>query len=97
MIQKSLIMRTIRNLFPVNNQPYNLRIQRHWECSNIHTVYCGIESISYLGPKNWDSLPNSIKLSKSLSEFKEKVKFWKPDKCTCRLCNSYIAGLGFLK
>ena len=50
-----------------------------------------------MGPKTWDIVPPEIKESKSLLEFKQKIKRWIPTECTCRLCKSYIYNLGFLE
>ena len=86
----------IQHLFTEINTSYNLRNQRVWETSNIHTSNYGTASITYLGPKTWDILPVSIKSSESLTEFKMKVKNWKPVGCICRLCKSYIANVGFM-
>ena len=63
---------------------------------NIKTVKWGSECISYLGPKIWEIVPNTIKDSKTLIEFKHKIKRWLPKKCPCRLCKLYIQGVGFL-
>ena len=49
---------------------YDLRNQRYWQVPNARTVYNGLESIRYRGPKIWASLPTTIKESKSLAEFK---------------------------
>ena len=38
------------------------------------TVYHGNESISFLGPKIWNILPNKIKQQTSLNSFKKSVK-----------------------
>ena len=38
----------------------------------------------------------NIRESNSLNEFKNLIKFWKPDTCPCRLCKSYIAQVGFI-
>ena len=32
-----------------------------------------------------------------LAHFKKKIKTWKHDTCTCRLCKVYIKGVGFSK
>ena len=63
---------------------------------NIRTEHYGKESVSYLGPKIWKIIPNDIKVSKSLKEFKLKIRLWKPDKCPCKLCKTYIAGVGYI-
>ena len=64
--------------------------------SNIRTVYYGTETISFLGPKIWSILPNEIKESESLIEFKNKIRKWKPKECPCRLCKTYLSGVGFI-
>ena len=74
----------------------NLRHGTDWEIPKARTVNNGIETIRYRGPKTWDLVPIDIKKSKSLSEFKIKIKNWKPQGCTCRLCKIYISNLGFL-
>ena len=64
--------------------------------SNVRTVTYGTNTLSYLGPKIWSILPKDIKESKSLLEFKRKIKKWKPKECPCKLCKTYIAGVGFI-
>ena len=75
---------------------YNLRNQGSWELAKVRTINYGTETIRTKGPKIWELLPNEIKNSKSLCEFKNKVIKWKPQGCTCRLCRNYIFNLGFL-
>ena len=41
-------------------------------------------------------IPDKIKYSDTFDKFKESIKTWKPDKCPCRLCKSYIHGQGYL-
>ena len=40
--------------------------------------------------------PDGIKESNTLTEFKSKIKTWKPIGCECRLCKAFISNLGFL-
>ena len=54
------------------------------------------ENIRYRGPKTWEILPSDIKKAKSLVEFKAKIKKWKPQGCTCRLCLNYVYHYGFI-
>ena len=74
----------------------NLRNNNDFEIPKVRTVNNGIETIRYRGPITWELVPPGIKQSKSLSEFKERIKKWKPEGCTCRLCKTYISNLGFL-
>ena len=78
----------------VNN--YDLRSKRCWELCKVRTVYYGTETVRFRGPKTWDLLPQNIKDSITLSEFKSKIKSWKPIDCTCRLCRTFIPELGFI-
>ena len=63
----------------------------------VNTVNNGIETIRYRGPKTWKIVPEDIKNAPSLADFKDKIKKWKPVDCDCRLCRTYIKGLGYGK
>ena len=67
-------------IFPDTTNPYNLRNKNPFKGSNVHTVYNGTETISFRGPKTWaivpEEIPEEIKTSKSLYEFKSKIKHW---------------------
>ena len=63
----------------------------------VNTVYKGDFSLRIFGPIVWNNmLPEKIKASSTLSEFKNKIKSWIPENCPCRLCKNYIRGLGFV-
>ena len=76
----------MREIFNNRIDTYDLRSNGCWQTSRVRTVAYGTETIRYRGPKTWDMLPQSIKDSKTHSEFKAKIKFWQPQDCTCRLC-----------
>ena len=63
---------------------------------NVKTVAYGTETLGYLGPKIWQLLPEYIKNANNLKDFKTKIKIWSPKDCPCRLCKTYVAGVGFL-
>ena len=86
----------MQELFTEKIHQYDLRNKRTWESYNLRTVKYGTETVRYMGPKTWKLVPNDIKESKSLTEFKTKIRSWKPTECTCRLCKLYIHDLGFL-
>ena len=84
----------INNLSPANmnrvfklnsDSRYNLRQILQFFKSLIKSVYHRTESISYLGPKIWDILPDDYKTIQNLDTFKVKIKKWKPENCPCRL------------
>ena len=75
---------------------YNLRRNDTFKRRQVHSVYHGTESLSFLGPKIWDLVPSEFKQSQSLEIFKSKIKKWIPSQCPCRLCRIYIQQVGFI-
>ena len=61
----------------------------------VRTENRGIETIRFRGPKTWELVPEDIKKAESLSQFIKKIKKWKPTGCICRLCKSYVKGVGY--
>ena len=84
----------MQKLFITQNLPHNLGNKRYWEVPRTRTLCYGTETIRYRGPQTWELLPRDIKEAKSLSEFETKIKDWKAENCTCRLCKTYVANLG---
>ena len=64
----------MKHVFPDSTNPYNIRNASEFNTSNIQTVHNGTETISFRGPKIWSLVPQEIKKSKSLLEFKNKIK-----------------------
>ena len=95
-IKNNLSPSPISKIFHSNIQPYSLRSGSYWKNCKVRTTHYGTETIRYRGPITWELLPLSIKESKTLDEFKRKVKKWVPYDCPCRLCKTYIAGVGFI-
>ena len=83
----------VRQLFQLRNNDYNLRQFPQFDSPNVISVFCGTESISFLGPKIWNIVPNEFKKETSLDAFKKLIKKWQPENCPCRLCKSYIQNL----
>ena len=95
-IEKNLSPSIMRTILPGQSIPYDLRKKNIFKSSNVHTVFYGTETISFRGPKTWELVPEDIKCSKTLAEFKNKIKNWEPKGCTCRLCKDYVVNLGFI-
>ena len=93
---KNLSADAMNAIFQKSSNPYKLRSNNPFQGQNVRTVCHGTETISYRGPKTWALVPEDIKSSKSLAQFKTKIKSWLPVGCTCRLCKVYIPELGFL-
>ena len=86
----------MNEIFQLKDSTYNLRKNTTFKTRNVKSVYYGTETISYLGPKIWELVPNEIKNSTTLSIFKSKIKDWIPNDCPCRLCKEYVANVGFI-
>ena len=56
-----------------NEQHYDLRKNSQFTLHPIRTVYHGSESISFLGPKIWNVLPDRLKNANSIEAFKNNA------------------------
>ena len=96
-IKNDLSPEIMTELFEQRNEHhYNLRNNVHFITPQIRTVYHGSESISFLGPKIWNILPDRLQNATSLEAFKIQIKKWKPQNCSCRLCRVYVQNVGFV-
>ena len=95
-IKNKLSPSILSEVFPIQNPSYNLRSGRSWITKNIRTIYYGKETLTFRGPKTWDLLPKSLQEIGTLKEFKRRIKTWKPEGCSCRLCLIFIPNLGFI-
>ena len=87
----------MQDIFSIREQGhYNLRNISNFIIPKLKSVNFGFESIRYLGPKIWDSLPQSLKNKESFDSFKIAIKTWKPDRCPCRICKTYSQNTGYL-
>ena len=82
-------------IFEERKVHYDLRSKNTLQSLNARTTAHGIESVRFLGHKLWKTIPNYIKESQSLTSFKKQLKTLHL-KCSCRLCKSYISGLGYI-
>ena len=86
----------MKDIFAVKNNYYSLRNTNHLQLPKVRTTIYGIENIQFRGCSLWSSLPNSLKDSDTLQEFKRRIKHWDEICCNCRLCKVFIKDIGFL-
>ena len=86
------IMRLVFPTKPNVNYPWGNIFQTF----NVRTVTWGTESLSHLGPKIWNIIPLELKKIQHFRKFKRAIRLWKPEKCPCRMCKTYIQGVGFV-
>ena len=85
----------VRLLFQLRNNDYNFQQFSQFDSPNVKSVFCGTESIAFLGPKIWNIVPNKFK-KETLDAFKKLIKECQSENCPCRLCKPYIQNLGFI-
>ena len=94
---KNLLPPIVADLFEVRQNNCNLKHRSYFSIPNVKSVYHGSESLSNLGPRIWNLVPDNLKQLDDINSFKTEVKKWKPIDCPCRLCKSYIANVGFVQ
>ena len=87
----------MRETFCENQSQYNLRNSNDFSLPRIKTVIYGSETIRYRGPQAWATVPQFTKDSTSGTEFKRKIKSWSGESCRCRLCQTFVPNLSFIK
>ena len=61
-----------------------------------NSIY-GSNSIRYYDPMIWSLVSEEIIYTNSLDKLKTEIRRWKPNDCPCRVCENYIADVGFLE
>ena len=86
----------MKEIFVHNINEKGTRSGDNFARPNVDSVYKGEQSLRCFGPIVWNSmLPDKLKSCKSLGEFKNRIKSWTPVNCPCKLCKTYIPGLGY--
>ena len=67
----------------------NLRNESQLKTRSVRIEYFGRQSLMYLGPKMWE-------LPKARNCYKLGIKKWKPEKCPCRQCKTYLQQVDFI-
>ena len=86
------IFKTVNNLNPdfmkdiFYYSPYNTHRKYDIFVYSRDTSSFGDKSLRALGPHIWNSLPESIKSTDSISIFKSFIKNWSSPKCECKYC-----------
>ena len=92
--KKSLNPSFMSEIFEARDVQYDLRNKSTLGIPNAKTTSYGIETVRYLGQKLWQTLPHSVRESQSLTAFKKELRTCTIE-CDCRLCKTFISGLGF--
>ena len=72
-IKKYMAPEFLNEIFQKRALPYNLRTNSNFSSRQVHSVYHGTESLSFLGPKIWELIPEDTKQPENLEIFKNKI------------------------
>ena len=68
-----------------------------FERPNVDSVKKGDRSLRTFGPIVWNTmLSEKLKSCKSLDDFKNSIKHWRPENCSSELCRTYVQGVGYV-
>ena len=77
-------------LFSKSNTPYQSRDDNKLIQPLKRTTTFGIKSVAYFGTHLWNMLPNHIKNSVSLYDFKSLIRKWSDPTCCCSVCTQVV-------
>ena len=87
----------LQGIFEASNyEGPTLRKSKYFSKPNVNTVKFGERSLQYLGVRLWEQLPRENQEMDSLLKFQTFIKTWRPVKCPCDICRTYIGGLGYV-
>ena len=69
----------MKDIFVVEEPCYNLRTDLKFRSYPIHSVQYGKQTLRFVAPKIWNSIPNEYKNASSILEFKRKISMWTPN------------------
>ena len=95
-VKSGFVPEIITEIFKINDHSYDLRKNNCIGGRIIKSRKYGSETVSNLGAKPWDILPENIKKGESLQNLKKKIKFWTSLNCPCKLCKTYIGNGGYV-
>ena len=76
----------MKNIFTIKRnpriRPFDLLVRTR------NTEKYGNKSLTALGPKIWNALPEIVKKETSFKKFKEYIKSWSDPTCKCKMCQS---------
>ena len=93
-VKSGVALKIMTEIFKFKNHSYDLR--KNWlERRFLKSCKYGSETVLNLWAKLWDILPENIKKTESLQDFNNKIKYWTPLNCPCKLCKTYITNVGY--
>ena len=86
-----------KEVFEIAECLYALKNELKIKSKKIHSVTYGIETVSFVGARVWNSLPSDFKKWKSLELFKSEIKIRILENCPCKLWRPYLQRVGYVQ
>ena len=71
---KNLSPPIVADLFEIRQNNYNLKHRSYFSIPNVKSVYHGSESLSNLGQRIWNLVPDTLKQLDDINSFKTEIK-----------------------
>ena len=84
-VKMNFALEIMNEVFDFIECRYSLRNELRFKSRKIRTVRYGNETAAFVDSRIWTNIPNELKESTLLNEFKSKIKTWKPKNCLCYL------------
>ena len=84
----------MQEIFCENESHYNLRNNNEFVQPRVRSVGNGTESVRFKGPQLWQTLPQTIRNSGSLAQFKSKYKKLEGRKLSMQAVSYFHSELG---
>jgi hypothetical protein len=78
----------MNEMFEVKNVSYDLRDSKILCQPKFNNITYGKSTFKYYGGHIWNGLPNEIKTSTDIDQFKSLLRTWEGPKCQCTMCNA---------
>ena len=95
-VKTGIALELMKDVFEFADVPCNLRNQSKCRSNIPCTEQYSIETASSIDPKLWGKLLTEIKNSKSLEEYKARIKSWVYKNSPCKICKLLIKHVGNL-
>ena len=80
----------MNDIFKLRENTYNFRNFHILKTENPHSLKYGLDAISYRAGQLWEQVPIDVREAASLTLFKNRIKTWKCEDCSCRSCKIFI-------
>ena len=88
----------LQDIFEASNyRGPTLRSSKYFKRPNVKSVKYGDKSLQVFGVQLWNQLPVDIQEMDNLNSFRSFIKKWRPSKCPCDICKTFIMGLGYVE